>query len=65
VTTRTLLILGHPSPDSFNAALANAYADAARQAGRELRRIDLHALNFDPILHGSYRGEQPLEPDLG
>ena len=64
MTTRTLLILGHPSPDSFNATLANAYADAARQAGRELRRIDLHALNFDPILHGAYRGEQPLEPDL-
>lgn len=62
--TRTLLILGHPSPDSFNAALADAYADAARQAGRELRRIDLHALKFDPILHGAYRGAQPLEPDL-
>jgi putative NADPH-quinone reductase len=60
VTTRTLLILGHPSPDSFNATLANAYAGAARQAGRELRRIDLHALDFDPILHGAYRGEQPL-----
>ena len=64
MTTRTLLILGHPSPDSFNAALADAYADAARQAGRELRRLDLHALNFDPILHGAYRGAQPLEPDL-
>ena len=64
MTTRTLLILGHPSPDSFNAALADAYADAARQAGRELRRIDLHALSFDPILHGAYRGDQPLEPDL-
>ena len=56
MTTRTLLILGHPSPDSFNAALADAYADAAQQAGRELRRIDLHALHFDPILHGAYRG---------
>ncbi len=56
MTTRTLLILGHPNPDSFNAALADAYADAARQAGRELRRIDLHSLSFDPILHGGYRG---------
>jgi putative NADPH-quinone reductase len=64
MTTRTLLILGHPSPDSFNAALADAYADAARKAGRELRRIDLHGLKFDPILHGAYRGEQALEPDL-
>ena len=64
MTTRTLLILGHPNPDSFNAALADAYADAALKAGRELRRIDLHALRFDPILHGAYRGEQALEPDL-
>lgn len=62
--TRTLLILGHPSPDSFNAALADAYADAALKAGRELRRLNLNALRFDPILHGAYRGEQPLEPDL-
>ena len=64
MTIRTLLILGHPSPDSFNAALADAYADAALKAGRELRRIDLHAQRFDPILHGAYRGEQALEPDL-
>ena len=64
MTTRTLLILGHPDPDSFNAALADAYADAALTAGRELRRIDLHAQRFDPILHGAYRGEQALEPDL-
>ena len=55
--TRTLLILGHPSPDSFNAALADAYADAARQAGRELRRIDLHALKFE--------GRRSLAPRLG
>ncbi|MBH1985940.1 MAG: NAD(P)H-dependent oxidoreductase [Burkholderiales bacterium] len=64
MTIRTLLILAHPSPDSFNAALADAYADAALKAGRQLRRIDLHALRFDPILHGAYRGEQALEADL-
>jgi putative NADPH-quinone reductase len=64
MTIRTLLILGHPSPASFNAALADAYAEAAQQAGRELRRLDLHALRFDPILHAAYRGEQALEADL-
>lgn len=61
---RTLLILGHPNPDSFNAALAKAYADAAQQSGRELRRLNLHELSFDPILHGAYRAAQALEPDL-
>lgn len=61
---RTLLILGHPNPDSFNAALAQAYADAAQRSGRELRRLNLHELTFDPILHGAYRAQQALEPDL-
>jgi NAD(P)H dehydrogenase (quinone) len=61
---RTLLILGHPNPDSFNAALAQAYADAAQRSGRELRRLNLHELTFDPILHGADRAQQALEPDL-
>lgn len=64
MTIRTLLILGHPNPASFNAALADAYATAAQEAGREIRRLDLHALRFDPILHAAYRGEQALEADL-
>lgn len=64
MTIRTLLILGHPNPASFNAALADAYATAAQEAGRELRRLDLHALRFDPILHAAYQGEQALEADL-
>jgi putative NADPH-quinone reductase len=61
---RILLILGHPDPASYCAALAQAYTAAATAAGHELRRLDLHGLDFDPVLRAGYRGVQPLEPDL-
>jgi NAD(P)H dehydrogenase (quinone) len=61
---RILLILGHPDPASYCAALAQSYAAAATAAGHELRRLDLHTLDFDPVLHAGYHGTQPLEPDL-
>jgi putative NADPH-quinone reductase len=64
IPMRILLILGHPDPESYCAALAMAYAEAARAAGHEVRELRLHALEFDPILHAGYRREQPLEPDL-
>lgn len=59
-----LVLLGHPDPDSFNAALAGAYADAFRDAGGAATVVDLTALAFDPVLRFGYRKEQPLEPDL-
>ena len=61
---RILVILGHPSPDSFCAALAAAYVDGARSAGHEVQLLALNKLAFDPVLHTSYTGEQTLEPDL-
>ncbi len=36
-----LVIIGHPIQDSFNHALARAYADAARTHGAEVQVIDL------------------------
>lgn len=61
---KTLLVLGHPSPDSFCAALADAYLVAARQAGRDVRQLRLGDLQFDPVLRQGYASIQPLEPDL-
>lgn len=48
---RVLVINGHPDPrpERLCAALARAYEDGARQAGREVRRIDVGALEFDLI----------------
>ena len=59
-----LVILGHPAADSLCAGMARAYAEGARQAGAEVRWLPVGGLDFDPLLHGGYRGDQPLEPDL-
>ncbi|MFM2086038.1 MAG: hypothetical protein RLZZ237_907 [Pseudomonadota bacterium] len=52
---RILVILGHPSNDSFCCALTESYADAARKQGHELRELRLGQLDFDPILREGYR----------
>jgi len=61
---KILVILGHPSRDSFCHALAETYIESATAAGAELRKLYLGDLMFDPILHEGYRVIQPLEPDL-
>src|SRR6218665_2314714 len=58
------VILGHPDPASYCGALADAYVEAARQAGHEVRFFKLGEIAFDPVLHHGYRQIQPLEPGL-
>ncbi|UVL01899.1 NAD(P)H-dependent oxidoreductase [Pseudomonas sp. B21-047] len=64
MSKRVLVVLGHPSGDSFCGALAARYVEAARSAGHDVRMLRLGALNFDPVLREGYRQVQPLEPDL-
>ena len=61
---RVLVILGHPSEQSFCAALANEYVESAKRSGHEVRLLRLGALHFDPVLREGYNQVQPLEPDL-
>jgi NAD(P)H dehydrogenase (quinone) len=61
---KILVILAHPNPTSFNAALAKEYADAAQLAGNQVTVLSLIDLQFDPILRMGYAQEQALEPDL-
>lgn len=61
---RTLVILGHPNPDSLCAAIAAGYVEGATRAGADVELLRLGELDFDPILRSGYREEQPLEPDL-
>lgn len=63
MSKRILIILGHPSRErhSFCEALAEAYAEGAREAGHEVERIHIAALTFDPILHEGYQGQQAPE----
>ena len=60
---KVLVILGHPQSDSLCASMASAYADGARQAGAQVRCLNLGQLVFNPTLQG-YHAAQPLEPDL-
>lgn len=64
MSKRILVILGHPDENSFCAALALHYSEAARQSGHEVRQLALGELLFDPLLRQGYRRPQALEPDL-
>jgi NAD(P)H dehydrogenase (quinone) len=67
-----LVVLGHPSPESFNAALANAYIEKARNLHHQAELRDLYALGFDPLLKeaertadGAAPGSSDIEVEVG
>lgn len=64
MSKRILVILGHPSHDSFCGAIADTYMEGARAAGHDVRFMDLGGLSFDPVLRTGYAAAQELEPDL-
>jgi NAD(P)H dehydrogenase (quinone) len=45
-----LVVLGHPSPDSFNAAIAARYVETVRGIHQDAALRNLYALGFDPLL---------------
>ncbi len=47
---RTLIVLAHPSPESFTAALSREVCAILRQRGHAAEICDLYAENFDPVL---------------
>lgn len=64
MSTRILVILGHPDRVSLCGALAESYAQGAQEGGAEVEILRLGELEFDPVLHQGYQKIQPLEPDL-
>lgn len=46
---KALIVLAHPEPTSFCAALAAAAAATVRAAGHEVELSDLHAQGFNPV----------------
>ncbi len=59
-----MILLGHPDAETYSGAMATAYETSSRNAGHEVRRVNLGELSFDPILHKGYKVIQELEPDL-
>jgi putative NADPH-quinone reductase len=47
---RLLIVHCHPDSESYGAALRRAATQALREAGHELREIDLYAEGFEPVL---------------
>ena len=59
-----LVINGHPDPESYNWALAEAYTKGAQKSGAVVQTIQIGRLNFNPNLEYGYRKRTELEPDL-
>lgn len=61
---RTLIINGHPNPESFCTSLVHSYEQGAKSNDHVIRTIHLNQLQFNPILEYGYQKRTELEPDL-
>lgn len=52
---RHVVVLAHPSHQSFNGLVADAYCQAVRHCGQEAIVRDLYAIGFDPVLKDKER----------
>jgi putative NADPH-quinone reductase len=65
---RVLLLSCHPDPESYNAALRQTALRSLREAGHEVRELDLYALHgagdFDPVLSPAEKRSYLSETDV-
>lgn len=46
---KILIVLAHPEPNSFNAALFRTAIETLQKAGHEVKTSDLYRMNFNPV----------------
>jgi len=61
---RIFVFVGHPRATSLSHGLADAYQRGAESQGAEIRRMNLHDMQFDPDLTEGYHARKTLEPCL-
>ncbi len=62
---RIFILNGHPAENSLSKTFAETYAQAAKEAGHEIRVTHLNNLDFDPDFGaGNYSHHKPLEPSI-
>jgi putative NADPH-quinone reductase len=61
---RIVVIDGHSDAGSYGDALARSYVNGTEAGGHDVWLFRLREMQFDPTLHGGFKGAQPLEPDL-
>ena len=64
MTKRLFIWVAHPKAGSLCVGIADAYQAGAENRGAEVRRMDLHAMTFDPAFEGYGPAAPALEPDL-
>ena len=64
MTAKLFIWVGHPNEDSFSHALADAYQRGAESQGAEIRRMNLHDMQFDLDLTQGYKQRKEHEPCL-
>lgn len=60
-----LVVLGHPSPDSFNSAIAAHYIETVASVYQDAMLRDLYATGFDPLLKEEERAADGVEGAAG
>src|SRR5690606_16292792 len=65
---KTLIVIAHPDPDSFNQAIKTQLIAALKEQNHQVRVRDLYRLGFDPVLsleelqrYDSQEGDVPAE----